>query len=460
MDFWNKDTLQEALANAKFYNFPENWSSNGMVIWQDNYESGNMVLIRTPGQTKGMFAEKHEDIIQKCAALIANKPQGLYKYNKPIVELPYGNGEALIKMARYIRKHFSGKVVAVTGSSGKSTTTQMLTDVFSSKYPTDSNAGNRANVTWGITWNMTRFNPDSRYWIIETSLGGGMSKNSAITKPDYAIILNVAPVHITGTMTLQSIAEEKSRIFHAMENSGIAVLYSEMTYFDIVKEAANFKNLKILTFGESETADVRVVTGSENKFIIDGKTYILNSEPVGKHLLLDMAATLTVAKSENINIEDTLNVLRKFKTLKGRGETFDILIDGDKKVTIVDESYNANPLSMKSAIIAFGEKYYDKNKILVIGDMAECGEETEKYHRGIASAISEISPQKVLLCGKDIKFLYEEIKDKYNTKYYTTVEELKTNLNQNFNDNDCVLVKSSHSGNMHKIITALEQYKI
>ena len=457
MNFWNLDSLKEALENAKFYNFPENWSANGMVIWHDNFEDGNMVLIRTEGQTKGMLVANHEDIIERASALMAHKPFELFKYNKPIIELVGSNGDALIKMSRYIRRHFQGKVIGVTGSSGKSTTTQMITDVLSSKCPVDSNCTNRFNTTWGIAWNMTRFGIDSKYWVIETSLGGGMSKNSAITKPNCAVVLNVAPVHITGTMTLQSIAEEKSKIFHAMEPGGTAVIYREMQFFDVVKSAADFKNLKVITFGESEDADIRIVTDGDNKFIINGNMYILNSEPTGKHLLLDMAAALAVAGAENYEIEDALNVLRKFKSLEGRGEVSDINLADGRHITLVDESYNANPLSMAAAITAFGEKYKDNNKILVLGDMAECGEEAERYHKELSISVDKISPQKIYLCGKDIKVLYEEIKDKYNTEYFTSLNELKSGFCENLQDGDCVLVKASHSGNLHTLVSDLKK---
>ena len=458
MNFWNEKNLEEALENAKFYNFPENWDSNGLVIWQDNFEDGNMILIRTQGETKGMLPLKHEDIIGKSAALVAFKPQELFKYNKPIVELVHGNADALIKMARYIRKHFTGKVVGVTGSSGKSTTTQMLVNIFSSKYKVDSNITSKANTTWGICWNMTRFNPYGDYWIIETSLGGGMSRNSAITKPDYGIIMNVAPVHLTGGMTLEGIAEEKSRIFHAMAEGSTAIVYKEIMFYDKIKAAAEFKNLKIITFGESEDSDIRIISDGENKFIIDGKTHVLNSEPIGKHLLLDMAAALAVAKSENYDIDETLEILRNFITLEGRGEVLEIMLEDGKNITLVDESYNANPLSLSAAIIAFGQKYVGRNKVLVLGDMAESGEETERYHRELSIPIDKINPQKILLCGKDIKFLYEEIKDRYDTEYYESLDALKLDLLNKLKNDDCVLMKSSHSGNLHTIVSNLKNF--
>ena len=456
MDFWNEENLKEALCTAKTYNFPENWSSNGLVIWQDNFKSGNMILARTDGDTKGMVVDRYPEIVEQCSAILTVNSTKYFKYNKPVVELSGNNADALIKMARYIRKAFKGKVVGVTGSSGKSTTTQILVDIFSSKYKTDSNVASKANTTWGIAWNMTRFNIEDDYWLVETSLGGGMSRNSALVKPDYAIITSVAPVHLTNGMTLEGIAEEKSRIFHAMKENSTVFVYSDILHFDMIKKAAEFKNLKLMTFGEKETDDIRIITGDENKFVIDGKTYILGSKKVGKHILLDMAAALGVANAENFDIEDALEVLRDFKTLEGRGEEFDVVLSNGKRIHVTDEAYNANPLSMSVAITAFGEKYQDKNKVLILGDMAECGEESENYHKELAVPVENINPQKIILCGKEIKALYEILKDKYDIKFYENTDVLLSNLEEDLADDDFVMFKSSHSGNLYKIIDKLK----
>ena len=460
MNFWNETNIKEALTGAKTYNFPEDWTSSGLVIWQDNFKPGNMILARGKDDTRGISIEKHTDLIPDCAAIAAVKPIEYFKYNKPIIELGCKSSDALILMARYIRKFFNGKVIGVTGSSGKSTTTQMLVDIFSTNFKVNSNIASKANTTWGIAWNMTRFGINDDYWIIETSLGGGMSRNSAITKPDYAIIMNVAPVHLTKNMELSDIAEEKSHIFNSMKENSTAIIYKETAYYDIIEKAAKFKGLNIITFGESSEADIRVISDKENKFIIDGKTFVLNGEPIGIHILLDMAAAIAVAKSEGLELENTLEILRKFKCLSGRGEVFESSLTDGKKVVVIDEAYNANPLSMKYAITAFGKKYQNYNKVLILGDMAECGENSKQFHKDLAEIIENISPQKVLLCGEEIKVLYDSIINKITCKYYENVKELLPTLETELSDNDHIIIKSSHSTGLYKISDFLRNKKL
>lgn len=459
MNFWNEEKLKEALGSVKTYNFPENWSSNGIILWHENFKPGNMILVKTEGDTKGVTEQKVLELIDECSAIIATHPLEYFKYNKPIAEFSGNNSIVVINMARYIRKFFTGKVIGVTGSSGKSTTTRILADIFSSKFKINSNTESKANTSWGISWNMTRFDVNSDYWIIETSLGGGMSRNSAITKPDYAIVTNVAPVHLTGTMELKDIAEEKSRIFHSMEEGKTAILYNEMKYFDIVKNAAEYKNLKIITFGEDENSDIRIIHENENKFIIDGCEYSLNTQAVGKHIMLDMAAAIAVAKEEGFPIEDVIDILKGFESLDGRGAEFEANINGEKLITVTDESYNANPLSMEAAITAFGEKYADKNKVLILGDMAQCGLESEKYHRGLATIIDKIKPAKIILCGQEIKFLYEEIKERYATTHYDNVNILLKHFVEEISNDDYIMIKASNSVNLHKIVDKLKNGK-
>lgn len=456
MNFWNEQRIKEALPDARTYNFPPDWSSPGLIIWHENFIKNATVLIRRQGEARGLLPESIPKLINDISALMCTDSKEYFKYNKPVIEIRGNSGYALISMARYIRKKFKGKTIAVTGSSGKSTTTKIIFDILSKNFPVSSNQ-NKANTTWGISWNMTCFDINSAYWVIETSLGGGMSKNTAIVKPDYAIITNIAPVHLTNTMKLKDIAEEKSRIFNSMKVGASTILWKETEYFDLLKEAAEYKGLKVITYGESDDADIKVVCGNEYSFTIDGKTYYLGEEPVAKHIMFDMAAALAIVKEENLDINEALNYLKNFKTLAGRGEVCELEIDYNKKIKLIDESYNANPLSMKFAILGFKTLFPDENKVLILGDMAELGQDTEKYHIELADTIYKIRPKNVLLCGHNMKNLYETIKGKCICKYFDTVEELNMNIINELDDKDCVMIKSSHSSKLYTTVKELKK---
>lgn len=456
MNFWNENRLKEALPYAQLFNFPPNWSGSGLYIWHDDLIDDAMILVRRQKESRGVLPRAIDRIHNKISAIISSDVTAFFKYNKPLVEIIGRTDNVIIDLARYIRKQFTGKVIAITGSAGKSTTTKMVYDVLSSKYKTSANL-NRYNTSWGLSWNMTCFDVDAKYWAIETSLGGGMNRNSAITKPDYAIITNIAPVHVSEGMTLEDIAKTKAQIFNAMEENACAIIYREAEYFEILKSAAEYKGLKIITFGESSDCDIRVIAENNSKFIINGEEYTFSETPVAKHILLDMASAIAVGMEESFPIEDILEVLRNFSQVEGRGNKIDITLADNKKIVLVDESYNANPLSMKSALEGFAHLYPDKNKIVIIGDMAECGESSSKYHKEIAESVRIVQPRKVILCGKEVKYLYEEIKDEFECLIYDSVTELNSNIIGLLEDNDYVIAKSSHSSELYKTVEIIKK---
>lgn len=449
MNFWTQEKIKEALPNAKLINFHPDWTGKGLVIWHDNIDDNVITLIRRQGETRGIIPKLIPQYLNQISAIMTTNAEEFTQYNKPIIEIKGNTSNAIISMARYIRTHYKGKVAAVTGSAGKTTTTRLLYNLLSSKYETSANL-NKFNTTWGLSWNMTCFDIRAKYWVIETSLGGGMSRNSAITKPHYAIITNIAPVHLKEGMTIKDVAEEKSKIFNSMQQGSTAILWKESECFDILYNAAKYKGLKIITFGESINCDIQVISAAQNYFIVNGQICSLGAKVFAKHVLLDMAATLAVALNEGMSIAECMTVLKEFTPIEGRGALTDIKLSENQSIHLIDEAYNANPLSMKAAIESFYKLYADKNKVLILGDMAECGDQSYVYHQNIATTIRTGKPQKIILCGKEIKVLYDEIKDEYDTIYFENVAQLNSNIISLLKDKDYVLIKSSNSSGLHK----------
>lgn len=456
MNFWTQEKIKEALPNAKLINFPIGWTGKGLVIWHDNIEDNVITLIRREGETRGVNPQLVPNYLNQISAIMTTNAEEFLQYNKPVIEIQGNTSDAIISMARYIRKHYKGIVAAVTGSAGKTTTTRILYNLLASKYTTSANI-NRFNTTWGLSWNMTCFDINAKYWVIETSLGGGMSRNSAITKPHYAIITNIAPVHLKDGMTIANVAEEKAKIFNSMQRDSIAILWKEAECFDILYNAAKYKGLKIITFGESVNCDIQVISAAQNYFIVNGQICSLGTKVFAKHILLDMAATLAVALNEGLSIDECMTVLKEFTPIEGRGALTDIKLSENTTIHVIDEAYNANPLSMKAAIESFYKLYANKNKVLILGDMAECGDKSSVYHQNIATTIRTGKPQKIILCGKEIKVLYDEIKDEYDTIYFENVTQLNANIISLLKNKDYVLIKSSNSSGLHTTTELLEK---
>ncbi len=454
MDFWNEKRVRLANPKAKLYNFYEGWHSKGIKITHSAFEDGNIAVVRMGEEKIGIPQDRLEKVLGMASAIVCTNVEPFMELNIPIIEVPDLN-KSVIYFAKFIRRVFKGKVICVTGSSGKSTVTKMFYDVLEG-YGVSSNL-NQANTTWGICWNMSNFSLHVPYWAIETSLGGGMTRNSLITRPDYAIVTNVAPVHLKEHQSTEDIARNKAKIFDAVPESGVAVIYKEMEHFNIIEDAAKDKNLKIITVGESSDADVKIEFGEKNIIHLPDKSVTMKAF-LPRHILLDMAFVLAVVGDMGISVDDACAKLNQFQALAGRGEVYKGKILTDREVVLVDEAFNANPLSMKAALEGFGKMFggEDKSRVLILGDMAEGGPETQKHHLELAETIKQINPTRILLCGEQMKALWEILKDQYSGEWYPEFQALNKDLLNWLKDGDCILVKSSHSICLYRIVNYLK----
>ena len=456
MNYWTKELLQRALPNAKFYNFTDDFSAKGIRVSFANFDSESIALVRLEGEQKGIPICYLDKVIGQASAFITTNAELLSNFNLPIIEVE-NTQKTLFQLARFKRARFAGTVVDITGSAGKSTATKMCYDALC-EYGASANL-NQANTNFGLSWNMTTYDQNAKFWINETSLGGGMSMNSLMTMPNIAVVTNIAPVHLKPTQNLINVAIEKSKIFDYIKSDGTAILYKEMEFFDYVYEAALKKVNNIITFGEGEGSDVRIIPGNENYIEVFGTKYKYSDNPTPNHILLDAGIVACICYVCGISVEKAFEKLNSFKALSGRGEVISANVTPYKKVTLVDESFNANPVSMKFSLQGFNKIYGNKSdKVLILGDMAEGGPETEQQHLDLKQYIDEISPSVVLLCRREMKKLWNIVSQKYMGKHYNSADELLSELNNWISNDTYILVKASHSIELYKIVNYVKSF--
>lgn len=443
MKFWNKDNLQKALGEeCKLYNMPDDWEASGFRIWHTPLNEGDAVYMRSEGETRGATRKFITPIISKISALLCLNYDEFKDYNVPIIEIK-DLTKAFFALARFIRKSYKGKVVAITGSAGKSTTTKMIYEALKDE-GAEANL-NLANTLIAICWNMTTFDINKKYWVIESSIGNGYAAFA-----DVAVVTNLAAVHLKSGQTIEGMARGKSKIFSTMRPNSTAILNREMECYEIFEEEALQRQLKITTVGEREGVDIRIFA-EENSIEIDGKKYYVNQDYVPKYLLYNMASVVGVAKVFGLDIEKTLQKLENFQCIAGRGETSNLKFQ-DKNITLVDEAFNANPLSMTCTIEAFGRKFKE-NKVLILGDMAECGDKSQEYHLALADVIKNANPSKIILCGNEMQSLYEVLKSDYVVHHFEDIDKLLEGVSGLINEGDNIFVKSSHSTGLYKLVS-------
>ena len=203
MNFWNKENIQAAVENCRFYNFPEDWSSSGFRIWHTDLDKKNVVVLRSPGETKGAVKQNILPFLDNISAIMCTNYDNFKDMNMPTIEVD-DITKALFALGKYIRRLYKGTVITLTGSAGKSTTTKMIYDTLE-EYGADANL-NLANTLIAICWNMTTFDITKTYWVIESSIGNGY-----VSFPDIAVVTNLAAVHLKEGQTIEGMAKAKSQ---------------------------------------------------------------------------------------------------------------------------------------------------------------------------------------------------------------------------------------------------------
>ena len=367
--------------------------------------------------------------------------------------------QATMEIGIAARKRFQGKVIAVTGSAGKTTTCHMLNCVLEKDHKITATPGTN-NTYLEVLWVFGSVKQDDAYAIIEVALGALSRPHGSITyeiTPNVAVITSIAPAHVEKSGSLEEIAKYKSRIFCGMSAGNYAVINRDIPYYELFEQKAKSFKLNIISFGTHPDATIRMpVIADGEEFFVAGKTYKLSC-PVPNEQLYDALAVVGVSVACGIRLEKTLEYLKTFEVVKGRGNVLKVNRNG-KNLTIINSAFNANPLSMKYALehLKISEPN-QKSRVAILGDIAELGTGSVDYHKGLADAILAAAPDRLLLCGEFMRHPYELIKDKLNATWFGTLDELLKNAENHLRDGDTVLLKSSHATGLSKVVDLLSK---
>jgi UDP-N-acetylmuramoyl-tripeptide--D-alanyl-D-alanine ligase len=290
---------------------------------------------------------------------------------------------------------------------------------------------------------------------------------SKIARPHLAIITNVGPVHIEFFKNEQEIALAKSEIFAGLEQNGVAILNADNIHFDFLKKQAELNKIKdsnLISFGNKNPADYQIneITITESSLSkIEAK--IKNSQKISYHTgcsnqAVNFNSIIVVACLDLIgkDLNSGLAILKNFSSSEGRGKVSDIIVDG-KKITIIDDTYNASILSMKSGLQnceKLKNILHKKRMVCALGDMLELGEKSSEIHHEVLNFVNEKHFDQIILVGKQMDQANQNIKLK-NSKNYSDSISASFDFANILNDGDIVYFKGSRGMKMEKIIEKL-----
>jgi UDP-N-acetylmuramoyl-tripeptide--D-alanyl-D-alanine ligase len=374
--------------------------------------------------------------------------------------------EALRDLARAARARSQAKIVAVTGSVGKTGTKEALLLALSADGETHASAASYNNH-WGVPLSLARLPATARYAVFEIGMNhaGEITPLTKLVRPHVAIVTTIAPVHLEYFGTLKKIADAKAEIFIGVEPGGAAVINRDIRQFRRLADAAKAAGVgRIVSFGRSRQAQARLIRHSLHPECTTVQADILGT-PVtyklgapGGHLVLNSLAVLAAVSLCGADLALAALALDRLKPAAGRG-TRQILHVSGGSALLIDESYNANPASMAAALALLGQAPIGPHgrRIAVLGDMLELGAKANEWHRGLAKPIAEAGVDLVFCSGPAMRTLWEALPSTRRGGYAETAAALEPAVLGAIRAGDAVMVKGSFGSKMGPLVKALQR---
>lgn len=374
--------------------------------------------------------------------------------------------EGLRDLARASRARTHAKVIGVTGSVGKTGTKEALRLVLERQGATHASAASYNNH-WGVPLSLARCPAQTQYAIFEMGMNhaGEIGPLSQLVRPNIAIITAIAPVHLEYFKSLDGIADAKAEIFEGMEPGGAAILNRDSEHFArLAKKAAETKVAKVVSFGEHEKADARLIqcalqpASSTVHASIFGEDVKYKIGAPGRHLVINSLAVLLAAALAGADLAISALALAKLVPPAGRGNHIALVLPGGAAL-LIDESYNANPVSMSAALALLGQARIGSRgrRIAVLGDMLELGDQADTLHRALTAPIVENAIDLVFCSGSSMRALWDALPSERRGGYAEDSKGLESKVIDAVQAGDAIMVKGSNGSRMAPIVKALER---
>jgi UDP-N-acetylmuramoyl-tripeptide--D-alanyl-D-alanine ligase len=451
---WNAAEIANATAGI----VSGNWAVDSISIDSRSISPGALFIA-----LKGPNFDGHDYVTAAfkagaAGAMIDRRPDRIAA-DAPVVQVD-DTMAGLAALGTASRDRTSARIVAVTGSVGKTGTKEALRAALSVQGPTAASESS-FNNHWGVPLSLAQMDRDSAYGVFEIGMNhpGEIAPLSRMVRPEVSIITTVAPAHIEFFDSIEQIADAKAEIFDGM-TGGTAILNRDNTMFDRLSAAAHRANVgRVTSFGAADESDAKLISfaadrqGSNVEARISGKQIGYRLNLPGRHHIINSLAVFAAIDALGADLKEAAHGLSGLKPLAGRGKRHDVNI-GNGIFAVIDESYNANPASMAASIEALGQ-FSATRRIAVLGEMRELGASSEQHHLDLAETLHDCGIDLVFACGPMTVALIAHLPEAMQAAHAPNSVSLLPAVANIVQPGDAIMVKGSLASDMRKIVDGL-----
>lgn len=382
----------------------------------------------------------------------------------PVLQVADDPLRGLENLGRASRARCQGQVIAVTGSVGKTSTKEMLRTALSASGATHASAAS-FNNHWGVPLTLARMPRDTAFGVFEIGMNhaGEIAPLVDMVSPHVGIITTIAASHLGHFNSLDEIADAKAEIFSGIVRGGTAIINRDTPYFERLAAAARVAGVDhVVSFGRSADADVRIdqlallpecccVTAD-----ILGESVIYKLGVAGEHMAINSLAVLAAAKVTGADLARTALALAAARPAKGRGGRERLSISGGE-LLMIDESYNANPASVRAALalLATAKPGKGGRRIAVLGDMLELGVHGPELHAGLFEPMDAAQVDVLYAAGPLMENLWERVPAHKRGAHAATSDGIRDGILASLRAGDVVMIKGSLGSRMGPLVEAI-----
>jgi UDP-N-acetylmuramoyl-tripeptide--D-alanyl-D-alanine ligase len=455
---WSAEEARQATGGRN----TRDWQATGVSIDSRTLAPGDLfIALKGPSFDGHDFAGKAVKA-GAAAAMVHRRADGIDE-SMPLIIVD-DTFAALWRLGTAARERSSARLIAVTGSVGKTGTKEALRLCLSPQGLTAASIGS-FNNHWGVPLSLARMQRKAVYGIFELGMNhpGEIRELVALVRPQVAIITNIEPAHIGNFASITDIADAKAEIFEGLDANGTAVLNRDNALFHhLCTRAEDAGVTRILSFGRHKEADARLLdcslhaTSSAVTASIRGQEIDYCLAMPGSHWVMNSLAVLAAVSAAGADVVKAAAEFARLQPLKGRGERHSVEASaGAFKVT--DDSYNANPTSMRAAfeVLGRGDVGEGGRRIAVLGDMLEMGERSEEMHAALAGPLQDAGIDLVFTCGSAMAALHAALPAARRGAHAEDSKALAALVAEAVRPGDSLLVKGSLGSRMAVVVETL-----